>query len=153
MTDTASALADIKALKYRYLRCLDTKDWEGFAQTLTPDVTGDYGESLAFTDRDTLVGFMKRSVGPGVITEHRVAHPEIEIDGDVATGRWYLQDRVIVTEFSFLLFGSAFYSDSYRRTDDGWRISGTGYDRTYEATVNLADLPGFSLKVGPSVSR
>ncbi|MFW0787750.1 nuclear transport factor 2 family protein [Gordonia sp. CPCC 206044] len=144
-------LEAIKNLKYRYLRALDTKDWAAFADTLTPDVTGDYGASLRFTNRDELVDYMRSSVGPAVITEHRVDHPEIQVDGEDATGRWYLQDRVIVPDFSFMLFGAAFYADRYRRTDDGWRISGTGYDRTYEAKLSLADLPSFSLDVGPAV--
>lgn len=144
-------LRAIESLKYRYLRSLDTKDWTTFESTLTEDVTGNYGESLAFSNRNELVGYMRETVGPAVITEHRVAHPEIEIDGDTARGRWYLQDRVIVAEFSFMLIGAAFYDDTYRRTADGWRISSTGYDRTYEATVGLADVPSFALKVGPAV--
>ena len=48
-------LEQVKALKYRYLRALDTKDWDAFAATLTEDVTGDYGEKLSFGDRDELV--------------------------------------------------------------------------------------------------
>ncbi|WP_238423459.1 nuclear transport factor 2 family protein [Gordonia sp. 'Campus'] len=148
----ADDLRAIETLKYRYLRCLDTKDWDAFADTLTEDVTGNYGAELSFTDRDELVGYMRKNVGAAVITEHRVNHPEIEFDGpDTARGRWYLQDRVIVAEFSFMLLGAAFYEDTYRRTPEGWRISSTGYDRTYEATVGLADVPSFSLKVGPAV--
>lgn len=145
-------LEQVKALKYRYLRALDTKDWDAFAATLTEDVTGDYGEKLSFGDRDELVGYMRGSVGPGVITEHRVDHPEIVVDGDSATGRWYLQDRVIVPEFSFMMIGAAFYADTYRRTDDGWRICATGYDRTYEATIDLKDVPSFSVKVGQAIT-
>ncbi|MDL9938383.1 nuclear transport factor 2 family protein [Gordonia sp. ABSL1-1] len=148
----ADDVSAIKNLKYRYLRALDTKDWDAFAQTLTPDVTGNYGADLDFGNRDDLVGYMRANVGAAVITEHRVAHPEIEVTGDTATGRWYLQDRVIVAEFSFMLVGAAFYSDGYRRTDDGWRISATGYDRTYEASISLADLPSFALKVGPAIN-
>lgn len=154
MTTGGNTYADLRAietLKYRYLRALDTKDWSAFAETLTEDVTGNYGESLSFTGRDELVGYMRANVGASVITEHRVDHPEIEIDGDTARGRWYLQDRVIVPDFSFMLIGAAFYEDTYRRTEDGWRISSTGYDRTYEVSVGLADLPSFSLKVGPAV--
>ena len=145
-------LEQVKALKYRYLRALDTKDWDTFAATLTEDVTGDYGEKLSFGDRDELVGYMRGSVGPGVITEHRVDHPEIVVDGDSATGRWYLQDRVIVPEFSFMMIGAAFYADTYRRTDDGWRICATGYDRTYEATIDLKDIPSFSVTVGQAIT-
>ena len=57
---------EIKQVKYRYLRALDTKNWDEFADTLTEDVTGDYGPSLGaelhFTDRDALVEFMRTSM-------------------------------------------------------------------------------------------
>ncbi|MFF0710553.1 nuclear transport factor 2 family protein, partial [Gordonia sputi] len=115
------------------------------------------GHQSSFTTRNQhesprLVGYMRGSVGPGVITEHRVDHPEIVVDGDSATGRWYLQDRVIVPEFSFMMIGAAFYADTYRRTDDGWRICATGYDRTYEATIDLKDIPSFSVTVGQAIT-
>ena len=90
---------------------------------------------------------MRSSIGPGVITEHRVTHPEITVDGDEANAVWYLQDRVIAAEFNFMLIGAAFYHDAYRRTADGWKISATGYDRTYEATMSLEAL-NFKLKPG-----
>jgi hypothetical protein len=144
-------IAAIKQVKYRYLRTLDTKLWDEFEGTLTDDVTGDYGDSLSFTTREQLVEFMKSSLGAAIITEHRVDHPEIVVDGDEATGRWYLQDRVIVADFNFMLFGAAFYNDRYRRTADGWKISATGYDRTYEATVSLEDMPSFKVKPGAAL--
>src|SRR5581483_8908638 len=114
------------------------------------DDAADYGDRLHFTHRGELVDFMRSSLGPGVITEHRVTHPEITVDGDEATGVWYLQDRVIVTEFNFMLIGAAFYNDTYRRTPDGWKISATGYDRTYEATMSLEGL-NFKLKPGAAL--
>ncbi|MBO0866108.1 MAG: nuclear transport factor 2 family protein, partial [Mycobacterium sp.] len=104
------------------------------------------GEELHFTNRADLVDYMRSALGPGVITEHRVTHPEITVKGDEATGTWYLQDRVIVAEFNFMLIGAAFYHDRYRRTADGWKISATSYDRTYEATMSLA---GTDFKVKP----
>jgi hypothetical protein len=140
-------LADVTAIqtiKYRYLRGLDTKHWDDFADTLTEDVIGDYGSSMGeehhFTNRSDLVEYMRSAMPAGVITEHRVTHPEIDVNGDEATGTWYLQDRVIVAEFNFMLIGAAFYHDRYRRTADGWRISATGYDRTYDATLSLKNL-------------
>lgn len=142
----------IKQVKYRYLRALDTKAWDEFEETLAEDVTGDYGDSLSFTTRGELVEFMRSSLGAAVITEHRVDHPEITVDGDEATGRWYLQDRVIVADFNFMLFGAAFYNDRYRRTPEGWKISSTGYNRTYEATVSLEDIPSFKVKAGAALN-
>jgi hypothetical protein len=156
--DHTAQLADVAAIeqvKYRYLRGLDTKHWEDFADTLTEDVIGDYGSSLGeelhFNNRADLVDYMRSALGPGVITEHRVTHPEITVSGDEASGCWYLQDRVIVAEFNFMLIGAAFYRDRYRRTDQGWRISATGYDRTYEATMSLADI-GFKVKPGRALA-
>jgi SnoaL-like domain len=148
--DVTADIAAIKQVKYRYLRALDTKHWDEFADTLTEDVKGDYGpsvgEELHFTNRADLVDYMRSGLGPGVITEHRVTHPEITVRNDEASGTWYLQDRVIVAEFNFMLIGAAFYRDHYRRTGDGWKISATGYDRTYEATMSLA---GTDFKVKP----
>ena len=89
----------IKQVKYRYLRALDTKHWDEFADTLTEDVVGGYGESLGeehhFTDRASWSSSCATRCRPEIITEHRVTHPEINVDGDEATGIWYLQDKVI----------------------------------------------------------
>jgi hypothetical protein len=148
-----SDLDDIKQVKYRYFRALDTKHWDEFAETLTEDVIGDYGSSLGeehkFSDRESLVEFMRTSMPANVITDHRVTHPEIVIDGDEATGTWYLQDKVIVADFDFMLMGAGFYHDTYRRTADGWKISKTGYERTYDATLSLKAL---DFKIRPGVA-
>jgi hypothetical protein len=146
---------EIQQVKYRYLRALDTKHWDDFADTLTEDVVGDYGESLGeehhFTDRASLVEFMVTSMPAEVITEHRVTHPEIVVDGDEATGIWYLQDKVIVPAFDFMLIGAGFYQDRYRRTPDGWKISATGYDRTYDASLSTKELD-FKVKAGRAIA-
>jgi hypothetical protein len=141
-----AVLEDLRQLKYRYLRTLDLKRWDDFADTLTPDVKTNYGEQLSFDDRDSVVAFMRNSLGPTIITVHQCHHPELTIDGDTATGTWYLEDKVIVTEHRMLLTGAAFYDDAYRRCDDGrWRISRTGYQRSYEAVQSLDDLPSWKL--------
>ena len=148
---TMDDLESIKRVKYRYLRALDTKHWADYADTMTEDVVGDYGSSLGeehhFTNRNALVEYMRTSLPENVITEHRVTHPEITIDGHEASGIWYLQDRVIVAEFDFMLIGAAFYHDEYRRTSHGWKISSTGYKRTYDATISLKNLD-FRLMIG-----
>src|SRR5690625_7413761 len=78
--------AAIKNVKYRYLRALDTKHWDDFADTLTDDIVGDYGsslgESLRFTNRADLVDYMRSTLGAALLTEHRVTQPEITVTGD-----------------------------------------------------------------------
>ena len=145
------AIEEIRRLKHRYLRCLDLKRWDEFALTLTVDATADYGtqvrgDRLALTGREEIAAFMSRRLGPEVITVHFAGQPEIDVDGDKATGTWNLMDTVIATERQVVIQGAAFYEDRYRRDADGvWRISHTGYDRTYEAMTALADVPGFKL--------
>lgn len=143
----ADDLEQIRQLKYRYLRTLDTKQWEQFADCFLPEATADYA-GLAFPDRDALVEFMRANLGPDMVTMHHCHHPEIEVDGDTAHGRWYLHDQVISAELRFRLEGAAFYEDRYVRTAEGWRVSHTGYERTFEATYQLDDLPGFKLTIG-----
>jgi hypothetical protein len=130
---------EIEQLKYRYTRCLDLKLWDDFANTLTTDVSASYGPKLAFAGRDQVVDFMRTSLGPAIITVHHVHHPEISIDGDEASGTWYLQDTVLVTEHRMMLRGAAFYDDRYVRTDAGWRIAATRYTRSYESVENLPE--------------
>ena len=149
----ADAIEAIKRVKYRYLRALDTKHWDDFADTLTEDIVGDYGSSLGqehhFTNRTELVEYMRTSMPAGVITEHRVTHPEITVDGEVAEATWYLQDRVIVPEYNFMLFGAGFYHDRNRKTPDGWKICATGYDRTYDVSQSVE---GLNFKVRPGAA-
>src|SRR5438270_10647391 len=102
-------LEELKRFKYRYLRTLDSKQWDEFADTLTDDVTGNYGANLRFVGRDQLVDFMRASLPESIITVHQCHHPEIELNGDTATGRWYLEDKVIILEHRMLLTGAAFY--------------------------------------------
>ncbi|WP_157106885.1 nuclear transport factor 2 family protein [Nocardia arthritidis] len=136
----------ISRLKYRYLRTLDTKSWEDFADTMVPEATATYSEYLQFESREAFIAFMRNTLGPHVITEHRCDHPEIDVDGDTATGTWYLADTVLIPGHNMLLRGAAFYTDRYVRCDDGrWRISHTGYERTYEVVLSLSDLPSLRL--------
>ena len=141
----------IRRLKYRYLRCVDLKRWDEITDVFTPDATADYGtpsagRPLQLASRDEIVTFLRDSLGNGIITLHSAGQPEIDIDGDTAKGTWRFEDTVIATEFKVVITGAAFYVDQYRRCDDGaWRISHIGYERIYEATMSLDDLPSWKL--------
>lgn len=114
------ALEEIRSLKHRYLRTLDLKLWEEFADTLAADVTADYGSPsggrpLSFTDRDEIVSYMKSALGSGITTVHVCSHPELTVTGDTAGGTWCLEDTVLVPEHALMIRGAAYYHDTYRR--------------------------------------
>ena len=144
-------LERIQRLKYRYLRCVDLKLWDEIADVFTPDATADYGtpsagRPLNLRSRDEIVAFLRDSLGPGIITLHSAGQPEIDVDGDAATGTWRFEDTVIATEYRVVITGAAFYEDRYVRGDDRmWRIAHTGYTRIFEASMSLDDLPSWKL--------
>ena len=145
-------LEEIKRLKYRYLRGVDLKLWDEVADTFTVDATADYGthavggDGKKFEGRDAILEFLTASLGNGIITVHHAGQPEIEVDGDTATGRWSFTDKVIVPDHKVIIEGAAFYEDTYRRDADGaWRMSHIGYVRTYESMLSWEGNPGFRL--------
>lgn len=144
-------LEEIRQLKYRYLRCVDLKLWDEIGDVFTEDATADYGtpavgRPLSLKSRDEIVTFLRDSLGAGFITLHAAGQPEIQIDGDRATGTWRFTDTVIATEFNVVVSGAAFYEDRYVKGSDGkWRVSHTGYVRIYESTMSLDDLPSWKL--------
>ena len=142
-----AALEAIRRLKYRYLRCVDQKLWDEIGDVFTADATVDYGtkalgEPIRLRGREEIVAFLRKSLGPGIITVHFASQPEIDVDGDTATGTWSFEDTVIATEYRVVIKGAAFYEDRYARGEDGrWRISHTGYVRSYEVMMSLDDVP------------
>jgi hypothetical protein len=128
-------LEAIKALKYAYFRHLDLKEFDDLGALLTADATASYEDGRrSYEGRDAIVGFLKEALGnPGFVTQHHGHHPEITFSGDdEATGRWYLEDRVIIPEFDIEIAGTAFYEDRYVRDGCRWRIAHTGYERIFE---------------------
>ncbi len=133
--DTAAELEAIRRLKYAYFRTLDLKQFEELGALLTEDVTASYEDgSTVLEGRSAIVSWLSDVLGDvGIVSEHHGHHPEITFTSDTtADGTWYLQDRVIVPGADIEIAGTAFYSDRYRLTGEGWRIAHTGYTRVFE---------------------
>lgn len=133
-------LEHIKRLKYRYMRAVDTKDWNLLEQLFTPDAVSWYDSGkYRFEGRDNILKFLSENM-VRLITLHQVHHPEIElVSEDSATGVWYLQDYVINLEQNWELLGAALYEDEYVRVGGDWKIRSTGYHRTFEETRPRCD--------------
>lgn len=130
----------IRQLKYRYLRGVDLKDWKLLESTFTKDAAAEYdGGNQSHDGSAAIVGWLKSALDNTVVTLHQVHNPEIELTSpSTAKGIWYLEDRVINRGPDLpdmpgksILSGAAFYADEYRKVDGEWKISRTGYQRTY----------------------
>lgn len=150
MTDLQELVAvhEISRLKYRYLRGLDQKRWDEVEGCFTEDATASYGGgAYAYEGREAIMAFLRAGMGStSMLTSHRCHHPEIDLDGpDDATGTWALEDVVIHQELGLTIQGAAFYVDRYRRVDGAWRISHTGYQRTYEEIFPRKSIDGLTV--------
>ncbi len=137
-------LEEIRQLKYAYLRCVDTKDWDGVTACFVPEATATY-PTRNCADRDAILSFLTESLVPDLVTMHHGHHPEIRVDGEKATGTWYLHDQVYAPAYDYALEGAALYEDRYVRTPEGWRMTHTGYERIFESTRTTT---GLTIKQG-----
>lgn len=128
-------IESIKQLKYRYFRALDCKQWEDIGLTLADDATTAYDSGrYSFTGREAILTFLRGALGSTrVVSMHHGHHPEIELTSDTtAQGTWYLEDMVAFRDAGSILRGAGFYRDEYRKVAGEWKISHTGYERTFE---------------------
>jgi hypothetical protein len=142
------AIEEIRQLKARYFRCVDTKDWEGLNDVFAPDVVFDrtYGKSvrnrwtgewtpplpatqLLVRGREEVIAMVKDAVAD-LLTVHHGHMPEISLsDGDLANATWAMSDELRDRGGRLILAGRGHYHDTCRRTDGAWRIESSRLTR------------------------
>lgn len=114
----------IKALKGRYCGYCDANyDPEGIASLFVEDGVWDGGELGRAEGRDKIRRFFRRAPEVFPFAIHNVMNPIIEVDGDRATGRWYLLQpctRRGENEEAMWLAGR--YEDEYVRVGGEWKF-------------------------------
>jgi SnoaL-like protein len=132
MTDIERLLAieEIKNLKARYFRCMDTKDWAGFQAVFAPDATVDFTREGGDPTRSSATGaanvtkLIKDLVAPA-LTIHHGHMPEIELtSATTARGIWAMEDLIWWPEGSRrkTLHGFGHYHETYEKIDGRWLI-------------------------------
>lgn len=123
-------IEQIKQLKARYFRFIDTKDWAGFATLFTTDCvhhlpaeapTPTLGNAEYLED-------LKKTLGPDVVTTHHGQMPEITLlSATEAEGVWSMFDDLQFNPPGAAprrIQGYGHYFETYRKGEDGrWRIS------------------------------
>jgi hypothetical protein len=129
------AVEEIKQLKARYFRCMDTKDWDGFAEVFARDAVMDMveegGSEASITHGANDIAAMAAAGMESVQTVHHGHMPEIEItSATTARGTWAMEDLLrFSTGPVRSLRGYGHYHDTYEKTEGGWRIKTTSLTR------------------------
>lgn len=120
-TPITSENDEIRALVHRYCDAITHGDERQWIETWTDDGVWNIGRG-DIVGRDSLVAAYRKAMG---LFDHVVQlthNGTASIDGDNATGRWY------ITEHGRSLKGTLFfyichYDDQYRKTETGWRFA------------------------------
>ena len=117
------ALEDIEAirqLKVRYCHSVDAYDAETTASFFTEDAVFDVGARGRCEGRQQVLEFFKGSRERLPFFVHMLLNPIIDVDGDTATGSWYLLQASTVGQTNEAVWGCARYDDEYVRVDGKW---------------------------------
>lgn len=136
-----SDLEEIKLVKHRYFRGIDTADGALLETLFTDDVEVCYlggGYRVDVRGRANMLEFIANSFNSDALAMHHPHGPEITFTGpDSADGIWYLEDLFINLERRTHTYGSALYRDRYVREGGVWRIAVTHYERVIEVVEPL----------------
>ena len=134
------AIEEIKQLKARYFRCMDMKDWDGFAAVFAPDarmdvsgeLSDDVADGIGVTTGDReITAFVRESI-EDVTTVHHGHTPEIDVTSPTtAAGVWAMEDHLWWPERSPIIsmHGYGHYHETYEKTQGRWRIKSTTLTR------------------------
>lgn len=136
------AIELIKQLKSRYFRHLDTANFAELQKLFTADA-GIHYRSPSYDHKRNgwadIEAFLRESFSEQSFGFHTGHHPEITVDGDKATGIWYLHDKFINLEYNVNFEGTALYKDQYVKENGQWKIAFSEYDRLFEEITQRND--------------
>jgi hypothetical protein len=139
--DTLRWTNEIRELKARYFRLMDTKCWDEYAALFLDDSVfdvseafndpnGDDGRSLEAAVNEPIIGrcaiaaYASRGLNAHVRSFHAGFMPEIEILSETcARAIWAMEDRVWLAEGPVAqMHGWGHYHETYTRRDGHWHI-------------------------------
>ena len=138
------AIADrveIEALRGEYTDAAMMRDYDRIASLFTPDGALRMPNIPAELTGPDEIRAWGRGSRPVVDYLVQTTHPgTIQLDGDTASGRAYLQELGRLRDGRSEL-NYAIYHDRYRRTADGWKFTERVYEVRYHDTTPLTGAP------------
>lgn len=107
----------------RYATGIDRRDWDLFRTCFTADVVAEYQDIATWTDVETMTEWMVGAHAEMGHTMHRVSNIAVEVAGDSATARAYVDAVLMTVDGKSGLQALGLYDDELVRTPAGWRIS------------------------------
>lgn len=90
-SDTAAEIRAVHSALNHYAFAIDTRDWPALKRLFDDDSVAVYHGLGDFHGPDAIVGLVSRVITQCGATQHLTGSVEIDVDGDRATARSYLQ--------------------------------------------------------------
>jgi NADPH:quinone reductase-like Zn-dependent oxidoreductase len=145
-----AAIEDIKALRARFARCMDTKKWVEMHDTIAKDCVFDARMEGVVDElwigAEDIVANIRRTLETAV-SVHHATMPEIEITSPTTAKAIWAMDDLLRFPGDLVLVGYGHYHEGYEKQADGkWRL------KTYKLTrvhVDLRRPPAPAAAPGP----
>jgi ketosteroid isomerase-like protein len=113
----------IKRLKHRYADACDRGyDADALAELFAEDAVWDGGLFGRYEGREAIRAFFRGVPSDIAFAMHYMMNPIIDVDGDRATGTWYLFQTSTFAQGNTPVWGAARYDEEYVREPDGWKF-------------------------------
>lgn len=147
------AIEEIKQLKGRYFRVMDSKDWKGLRTIFCDDAVFDARASLSidghgkegraaesndwiFRGGDVIAEFIKGAIGSSRTVHHGHCHEVEIVSSNEASGVIAMEDQIWdEAGVTMSLHGCGHYHETYRRVEGGWRIHTSRITRLHVSLI------------------
>lgn len=121
----------IKELWYNSCYLVDEGDLDGVMESFTRDAVMDAGTFGRAKGRDAIREMLKSMLSEELLfTRHMVHNPVIQIEGEQAGGKWYL-DCPSITGDGKAVWTQGVYKHEFRKVNGKWRISKFTFEAAY----------------------
>ncbi len=127
----------IAELVHRYADAVCRRDEEQWASCWADDASWSLGMGRDPEGRDAIVELWRTAMSGFSHAIQMVNNGSVEVDGDTATGRWYIDEHLRRTDGTASRF-LAWYDDTYVRTSGGWQFSRRAVQGLYAGAADLS---------------
>jgi hypothetical protein len=139
MSDIEQLLAkeEIKLLKARRDRAVDTKDWDTYLALHAPDHVSHNDGFERWNNAAEMIANVRKLLGPEKISVHHSHTPEITFESPTkASGIWAMEDNIFWKQGDeeHWLNGFGFYHETYELRHGKWLFTSRRLKRTHVRT-------------------
>lgn len=136
-SDAPTPREAIGGLVHRYADAVVRRDQEQWASTWSNDAKWHLGPAMSVEGRDAIVGLWVKAMGGFAAVVQTVNNGEVHVDGDTATGRWYINEHFCRADgLTGILL--AYYDDTYVKVDGNWLFASRALVAQYQGAPDLS---------------